>query len=100
VLNKDEYDLTKQDAKVPVMTRRRFLTHSVAVFGGGALEFAFSGAPASVQTALASGPSDIDILNYALTLERLEKAFYMQGLQTFTATDSPTDSLFVGSAGG
>lgn len=34
--------------------------------------------------ALAQGGSDIDVLNYALTLEHLEYAFYRDGLNKFT----------------
>ena len=36
--------------------------------------------------------SDIDILNYALTLEHLEAAFYVQGLDTFGAGSFRTGS--------
>lgn len=45
---------------------------------------------ASAQTQSPSTPaatSDIGILNYALTLEHLEAAFYTQGLSRFRATD-------------
>jgi len=34
--------------------------------------------------ALAAAPTDVDILNFALTLEHLEYAFYRDGLKSFT----------------
>jgi len=67
-------------------SRRRFLTRSVTAIGGGAALLAFGGAlvtPAVVRAA----SSDIDILNYALTLEHLEAAFYTQGLRRFSEKD-------------
>ncbi|SCV71143.1 BQ2448_2731 [Microbotryum intermedium] len=38
-------------------------------------------------TKRASGPTDVEILNYALTLEHLEKNFYFQGLDKFRRDD-------------
>src|SRR5262249_5267577 len=35
----------------------------------------------------ADAPTDLSILNYALTLENLELAFYDQGLTRFSSTD-------------
>ena len=35
----------------------------------------------------AAGPTDVQILNYALTLEHLEATFYQEALAKFTASD-------------
>lgn len=47
---------------------------------------AFSAAaPVEKRQAVAPPGGDITILNYALTLEYLERKFYEQGLQNYTA---------------
>jgi rubrerythrin len=71
-------------------SRRKFLAGSAAALAGGAL-MAVPGA------ALAKGDddgankhgrvTDVDILNYALTLEHLEATFYTQGLKKFDRGD-------------
>ncbi|KAF2124213.1 hypothetical protein P153DRAFT_351058 [Dothidotthia symphoricarpi CBS 119687] len=53
------------------------------IFSTVALAAFASAAP----TKRADGPSDADILNYALTLEHLEDNFYRQGLANFTVSD-------------
>lgn len=74
-------------------SRRAFLTGSAKLIGGGAAALAlagtplFSGAKMAMARPAASPLTDIDILNYALTLEHLEATFYVQGLNTFTRGD-------------
>jgi rubrerythrin len=42
-------------------------------------------------------PTDVDVLNYALTLEHLEYAFYRDGLRKFGEQDFRSSNLFSGS---
>ncbi|CAA9471111.1 MAG: hypothetical protein AVDCRST_MAG58-4221 [uncultured Rubrobacteraceae bacterium] len=65
-------------------SRRGFLTGSAAALAGGAL-MAVPGAAFAHKTA--EPPTDVDMLNFALTLEHLEAVFYTQGLKKFDAKD-------------
>ena len=65
-------------------SRRSFLTGSAAALAGGAL-MAVPGMAKAHSTP--EPPTDIDILNYALTLEHLEYAFYRDGLKKFDRLD-------------
>lgn len=66
-------------------SRRSFFTKSAALFGAGALASRIIQAQSTGTPPPAS--TDIDILNYALSLENLEAAFYVQGLARFNASD-------------
>ncbi|HEV2108875.1 MAG TPA: ferritin-like domain-containing protein [Thermomicrobiales bacterium] len=72
-------------------TRRGILTGSLKLAAGGTMALAFAGSPAfralEAAAAQAAFGSDIDVLNYALTLEHLESTFYRQGLEDFTVED-------------
>jgi hypothetical protein len=66
-------------------SRRNFFGSSVKLVGAGAVA-------ATLGAQTATKPTDIDLLNYALTLENIEAAFYTQGLTKLAASD------FAGSA--
>lgn len=83
-------------------SRRSFLGKTL---GGAAL--ALGGLPLMTNKLMAGTPgdacsdaiTDIDILNYALTLEHLENAFYRDGLARFNQTDF-TSAKFIRGFGG
>ncbi len=60
------------------VTREAFLVR--ATLAAGATYGALSATP-YIAKALAKGTSDVDILNYALTLEYLESAYYTEGIK-------------------
>ena len=72
-----------------LMSRRSMLKIGAA----GALTLGLAGAlPMSRMTAFAQDialASDLDVLNYALTLEHLEYAFYRDGIGNFTFGNDP-----------
>jgi Ferritin-like domain len=59
--------------------RRELFLRSAALFGAGTL--------LSTSLSAQSAPTDLTLLNYALTLENLEAAFYTQGLAQFSSAD-------------
>jgi len=73
------------------LSRRGMLTGSLKLAGGGALALTTAGVPMlpgfGVASAQMEFESDVDVLNYALTLEHLEYAFYRDGLEQFTDAD-------------
>ena len=74
-------------------SRRSFLTGSAAALAGGAL-MAVPGIAKAHTTP--DSPSDVDILNYALTLEHLEYAFYRDGLMKFNERELEGAKVFDG----
>jgi len=76
-------------------SRRGFLSGSAKLAGGGALALALAGSPLSVFAQDRGGvpgeanefPGDLDVLNYALTLEHLEKNFYIQAVEKFSEAE-------------
>ncbi len=78
------------EERVRLSSRRGFLSGGVKLAGGGALALAGASVVGGRGLQLASAQDftdDIDILNYALTLEHLEYAFYRDGLEGFTEDD-------------
>ncbi len=76
-----------------VPSRRKFLASSAAMLAGGAL-LAVPGVAKAHTTA--RNVTDVDILNYALTLERLEKDFYRRVLDRFNEREFENAKIFDG----
>ena len=75
------------------LSRKRFLAGSAAALAGGAL-LAVPGMAKAHTTP--EPPTDVDVLNYALTLEHLEYAFYRDGLMKFGEGEFENARVFDG----
>ena len=80
------------------MSRRGLLGGSLQLAGGAAVALSLTTIPGAVSirslVAAQELTSDIDVLNYAHTLEHLEYAFYRDGIGLFTfGTDSRGQSI-------
>jgi rubrerythrin len=80
------------------MSRRGLLGGSLQLAGGAAVALSLTTIPGAVSirslVAAQELTSDIDVLNYALTLEHLGYAFYRDGIGLFTfGTDSRGQSI-------
>ena len=75
------------------LSRKSFLAGSAAALAGGAL----MAVPGMAKAHTTPGtPSNIDVLNYALTLEHLEYAFYRDGLRKFGEKEFENAKVFDG----
>ena len=72
-------------------SRRSFFTRSAVLFGASALAAKVINAQTSV-TPPTTAQTDLNVLNYALSLENLEAAFYNTYVGKYTATDYSTSS--------
>lgn len=93
----DQRQLALNAGRSPA-SRRHFLTGSAKALGGGVALLAFGSVLANPK-AVQAAACDIDILNYVLTLEHLEAAFYVEGLNRFTRGDV-TSARFIRGFGG
>lgn len=87
------------DERARLASRRTLLTGTAKLVGGGALALGVAGShgpltalgqestPAAGLPTASEFADDLDVLNYALTLEQLEATFYREGLDTFAAED-------------
>jgi rubrerythrin len=67
------------------LSRRSVMTGSLKLAAGAAIALSFTSVPSIRRLATAQElTSNLDVLNYALTLEHLESAFYRDGVGLFT----------------
>jgi len=99
------------EAHQRLSSRRTFLSGSAKLLGGGALALGLGAAPAFAKgnhdedadkkqggkrNNNGSSVSDVDILNYALVLERLEYEFYRRYLNRYNESQIEGASIFDG----
>src|SRR5215212_4631139 len=103
-----EHEEGPSEAHQRLSSRRTFLSGSAKLLGVGALALGMGAAPAFAKgndddedkkqdgKRNKGGVSDVDILNYALVLERLEYEFYRRHLQKFSENKIEGASIFDG----
>ena len=101
-----EHEEGSSDAQQRLSSRRGFLSGSAKLLGGGALALGLGAAPAFAKGngdhddkkngKNGNGVSDVDILNYALVLERLEYEFYRRYLDKYSEGQIEGAAIFDG----
>ena len=96
----------EEASEAHLSSRRSFLSGSAKLLGGGALALGLGAAPAFAKGnedhddkkhgKNGNGVSDVDILNYALVLERLEYEFYRRYLDKYSEGQIEGAAIFDG----
>ncbi len=96
----------EEASEAHLSSRRGFLSGSAKLLGGGALALGLGAAPAFAKGnedhddkkhgKNGNGVSDVDILNYALVLERLEYEFYRRYLDRYSENQIEGAAIFDG----